>query len=240
MRDESPARSSRSRAAAGAVAGDGYRRHPGRAAGARLRPGHEAALVRWNDFVPAVDVELKRQMPEASKALGAEVTLETHQRQRPAAAHHRRRPVGQRAPTSSTAPYNWAAPLRRTPGRRDRRRRAASARRRAASTTVDAVGQVNGKWLSVPHSIVGNADRLPQVAGSKEAGAKQFPKTWERVSRSSARSSRPRASRYGQTLGHTFGDAPGFTYPYCGPSAAPRADKNGKKVASTPRGRSSP
>ena len=33
--------------------------------------------VRWNDFIPEADVELKRQMPEASKALGAEVRLET-------------------------------------------------------------------------------------------------------------------------------------------------------------------
>src|SRR5688500_7818078 len=33
--------------------------------------------VRWVDFIPESDVELKRQMPEASKALGAEVTLET-------------------------------------------------------------------------------------------------------------------------------------------------------------------
>src|SRR5574342_874627 len=33
--------------------------------------------VRWVDFIPESDVELKRQMPEASKALGAEVVLET-------------------------------------------------------------------------------------------------------------------------------------------------------------------
>src|SRR5262245_44030806 len=34
-------------------------------------------FVRWVDFVPESDVELKRQMTDASKALGAEVTLET-------------------------------------------------------------------------------------------------------------------------------------------------------------------
>src|SRR3989304_715445 len=33
-------------------------------------------IVRWNDFIPEADVELKRQAPEASKALGAEVTFE--------------------------------------------------------------------------------------------------------------------------------------------------------------------
>ena len=39
--------------------------------------GTKLHWVRWVDFIPESDVELKRQMPEASKALGAEVTLET-------------------------------------------------------------------------------------------------------------------------------------------------------------------
>jgi multiple sugar transport system substrate-binding protein len=39
--------------------------------------GTKLHWVRWVDFIPEADVELKRQMPEASKALGAEVTLET-------------------------------------------------------------------------------------------------------------------------------------------------------------------
>ena len=39
--------------------------------------GTKLHWVRWVDFIPESDVELKRQMPEASKALGAEVTLKT-------------------------------------------------------------------------------------------------------------------------------------------------------------------
>src|SRR5438046_9536955 len=46
-------------------------RAPAFAQGTKLHWG------RWVDFIPESDVELKRQMPEASKALGAEVTLET-------------------------------------------------------------------------------------------------------------------------------------------------------------------
>ena len=38
--------------------------------------GTKLHIVRWNDFIPEADVELKRQAPEASKALGAEVTFE--------------------------------------------------------------------------------------------------------------------------------------------------------------------
>src|SRR5438093_10307887 len=47
------------------------RRAPAFAQGTKLH------WVRWVDFIPESDVELKRQMPEASKALGAEVVLET-------------------------------------------------------------------------------------------------------------------------------------------------------------------
>ena len=39
--------------------------------------GQKLHLVRWVDFVPAGDELLKKQMPEAGKALGAEITLET-------------------------------------------------------------------------------------------------------------------------------------------------------------------
>src|SRR5688572_33271812 len=48
----------------------GARRAPAYAQGQKLH------IVRWNDFIPEADVELKRQAPEASKALGAEVTFE--------------------------------------------------------------------------------------------------------------------------------------------------------------------
>src|SRR5262249_38497376 len=46
------------------------RRAPAFAQGTKLH------IVRWVDFIPEADVELKRQAPEVSKALGAEVTFE--------------------------------------------------------------------------------------------------------------------------------------------------------------------
>ena len=61
-------------AAAGAAVGlEGIlaaRRAPAYAQGTRLN------IVRWVDFIPACDVELKRQAVDASKALGAEVVFE--------------------------------------------------------------------------------------------------------------------------------------------------------------------
>ncbi len=63
-------------AAAAGVAATGLegilaaRRAPAFAQGTRLN------IVRWVDFIPACDVELKRQAGDASKALGAEVVFE--------------------------------------------------------------------------------------------------------------------------------------------------------------------
>src|SRR3989442_11107735 len=47
------------------------RRAPAFAQGTRLN------ILRWVDFIPACDVELKRQAVDASKALGAEVVFES-------------------------------------------------------------------------------------------------------------------------------------------------------------------
>ena len=63
-------------AAAGLTAAAGIegilaaRHAPAFAQGTRLN------ILRWVDFIPACDIELKRQAPEASKALGAEVVFE--------------------------------------------------------------------------------------------------------------------------------------------------------------------
>src|SRR5262249_55809403 len=59
-------------AAAGGLAGIlGSRRARAFAQGAKLH------MVRWVDFVPAADEALRKQVVEAGKALGAEITLET-------------------------------------------------------------------------------------------------------------------------------------------------------------------
>ena len=63
-------------AAAGLAASAGIegilaaRRAPAFAQGTRLN------VLRWVDFIPACDVELKRQAGDASKALGADVQFE--------------------------------------------------------------------------------------------------------------------------------------------------------------------
>src|SRR3989449_6433894 len=94
--------------------------------------------------------------------------------------------------------------------------------------------QVNGKWLSVPHSIVGNAVAY-RKSWLKEAGASHYPKTWDEARKLFA-GLKKKGKPYGQTLGHTYGDAPTFTYPMTWAFGAAETDKSGKKVVLQSKG----
>jgi multiple sugar transport system substrate-binding protein len=195
-------------AAAGAAALGGLegivatRRAPAFAQGTKLH------WVRWVDFIPESDVELKRQMPEASKALGAEVVLETINA-------NDLQPRITAAIQSGAGPdiflfqYNWAqlyanavvdvsdvaGELAKAEG--------------GFYDVFEPAAHVGGKWLAVPHSILGNAVSY-RKSWLKEVGATQYPKTWEEAHKVFT-ALKKKGKPYGQTLGHTFGDAPTFT-----------------------------
>ncbi len=203
------------------------RRAPAFAQGAKLH------WVRWVDFIPESDVELKRQMPEASKALGAEVVLETIN------ANDLQPRITAAIQSGAGADifnfqYNWAHLYQN-----------------AVVDVSDVAGdiakgeggfyeiyppscQVNGKWLSVPHSIVGNAVAY-RKSWLKEAGASQYPKTWEEAHKLFT-VLKKKGKPYGQTLGHTFGDAPTFTYTMLWAFGGAETDKTGRKVVLNAKG----
>jgi multiple sugar transport system substrate-binding protein len=212
--------------AAAAVAGGiegilAARRAPAFAQGTRLH------MVRWVDFVPESDVELKRQMPEASKALGAEIQIETIN------ANDLQPRITAAIQSASGADiflmqYNWPQLYQS----------ALVDVSDVANEVAKAEGgfyeiflpscNVGGKWLSVPHSIVGNAVAYRR-SWLKEAGASQYPKTWDDARKLFA-GLKKKGKPYGQTLGHTFGDAPVFTYTMLWAFGAAETDKSGKKV----------
>jgi multiple sugar transport system substrate-binding protein len=203
------------------------RRAPAFAQGTKLH------WVRWVDFVPESDVELKRQMPEASKALGAEVVLETIN------ANDLQPRITAAIQSGSGADifmfqYNWAHLYQN----------AVVDVSDVAADLGKAEGgfydiyppsmQVNGKWLAVPHSIVGNAVAY-RKSWLKEAGATQYPKTWDEA-RKLFTALKKKGKPYGQTLGHTFGDAPVFTYTMLWAFGGAETDQSGKKVVLNSKG----
>ncbi|HEU4367598.1 MAG TPA: twin-arginine translocation signal domain-containing protein, partial [Methylomirabilota bacterium] len=118
--------------------------------------GSKLHIVRWNDFIPEADVELKRQAPEASKALGAEVQFEFIN------ANDLQPRITAAVQSGSGADiiqmlWNWpqlyqnalidvsdvAEPIGKAQG--------------GYYDVFQASARVDGKWLSVPHGVVGNA-----------------------------------------------------------------------------------
>ncbi|HYB69079.1 MAG TPA: ABC transporter substrate-binding protein, partial [Candidatus Bathyarchaeia archaeon] len=175
------------------------RRAPAFAQGTKLH------WVRWVDFIPESDVELKRQMPEASKALGAEVVLETIN------GNDLQPRITAAIQSGAGADifmfqYNWAqlyanavvdvsdvaGDLAKTEG--------------GFYDIYPSADMVGGKWMALPHSIVGNAVAY-RKSWLKEVGATQYPKTWEEAHKVFT-ALKKKGHPYGQTLGHTFGDAP--------------------------------
>jgi multiple sugar transport system substrate-binding protein len=219
--------------AAAAVAGTGLdailsaQRAPAYAQGAKLH------LTRWVDFVPAGDEVLAKQMVEAGKALGAEITLERINA-------NDLQPRITAAVSSGSGPdifhllHNWcylyenslvdvtdiAEPIGKAQGG-------------FYQPVIDAT-KVGKAFRAVPHAIVGG-----QIAYRKslfaEVGAKEFPKTWQEY-REVGKKLKAKGKPVGQALGHSFGDPPVFSYAFLWDFGGAEVDPSGKKVAINSKG----
>ncbi len=195
--------------------------------------GTKLHIVRWVDFIPESDTVLKELMGQASKALGAEVTLETIN------ANDLQPRITAAIQSGSGADvfmleYNWAQLY--ASGLAD------------VSDVAEAVAKsqggfydiwapsakVGGKWLAVPHSIIGNAVAY-RKSWFHEVGADTFPKDWEEYRKVGAQLKK-KGHPIGQTLGHTFGDSPTFTYPLLWSFGGAETDASGKKVVINSKG----
>jgi len=203
------------------------RRAPAFAQGTKLH------IVRWVDFIPEADVELKRQAPEVSKALGAEVTFEFIN------ANDLQPRITAAVQSGSGADviqmlWNWphlyanalvdvsdvAEPIGKSQA--------------GFYDVFNASAKVGGKWLAVPHGVGGNAVAY-RPSWFNEIGLKEFPKTWDEY-REAGKKLKAKGKPVGQALGHSFGDPPTFAYPFLWDFGGAEVDKTGKKVAINSKG----
>ena len=87
--------------------------------------------------------------------------------------------------------------------------------RKEEGTVQGCIGQllVDGKmFFSMPWAVIGGMIAY-RKSWFDEIGATTFPNTWEKY-REVGKKLKAKGRPLGQTLGHTFGDPPGFTYPY--------------------------
>ena len=199
----------------------------------RTAPAYaQAATVhwlRWNDFVPASDQLLRRELlPEGEKALGIKINFETVNANdlQPRITSAIQSGAGpdlimlnnnhpQLYAESVVDMADLVAELAKSEG--------------AHYPLVKANSGDGGKWLSMPWAIIGGMIAY-RKSWFEEVGAAKFPETWEQY-REVGTKLKAKGRPVGQTLGHTFGDAPTFAYPYLWSWGGKEVEADGKTVA---------
>jgi multiple sugar transport system substrate-binding protein len=184
--------------------------------------------LRWNDFVPAADEVLRKQfIPEVGKALGVKLNIETIN-------------ANDIAPRATAAIQSGNGPdvimlLNNNPhlyadGAVD------------VNDIAEEIGKAQGgvydlpaslcktgsRWVAMPWSVVG-ALIAYRKSWFAEVGYDKFPDTWEQY-RDAGKKLKAKGRPLGQTLGHTFGDAPAYSYPFLWSFGGAEIDKAGKVV----------
>jgi multiple sugar transport system substrate-binding protein len=192
--------------------------------------GSTVHWLRWADFVPASDQLLKNKIaPECEKALGIKLNVETingNDLQARITA----------AVQSGTGPdivcafNNW--PQLYTESLADVSDVAPQIGKSQGGyyEVSRMVSTVGNKWIGVPWCIVGGllVHRKSWFEGiGYSAGT--FPQTWDEY-REAGKKLKAQGHPFGQTLGHTFGDAPGFWYPFLWSWGGKEVEKDGKTV----------
>ncbi|MGH7113309.1 MAG: ABC transporter substrate-binding protein [Stellaceae bacterium] len=190
----------------------------------------ELHWLRWSDYVPASDQLLRDKIaPECQKALGLNLKIEFVN------ANDIQARVTSSV-SSGTGPdvimvvNNWPQLY--------------AASLADASATAEAIGKEQGgyydiskavatvgnKWIGVPWSIGGGL-LTNRTSWFSEIGhgPDKFPQTWDDY-RAAGKKLKAAGHPFGQTLGHTFGDAPLFWYPYLWSWGGKEVEADGKTV----------
>ncbi len=184
--------------------------------------------LRWADFVPASDVLLKGKIVEqCQKDLGIKLTVETIN-----ANDIQARVTA--AIQSGTGPdivmglNNW--PQLYATSLADVSELAEQLGKEGGGyyDICTVVGTYDNHWIGVPWCTGGGlvAYRKSWLA---EAGFDKFPANWDDF-RAAGKKLKAAGHPYGQTAGHTFGDAPGWWYPYLWSWGGKEVEADGKTV----------
>jgi multiple sugar transport system substrate-binding protein len=201
------------------------------AAGAEIVTGTAPALAQtrtlhvleWSSFVPAADVIRDQQAAEFGKQAGVKVTLE-HINANDLAARATAAIEGRKGPDIlqllNNSPHLYAG------GLEDHTQLIAElGGDKFYPFIMDAV-KVEGIVRGVPYFFGGGANTYRKDIFQK-VGIDKPPDTWEEHL-AAGKKLKKFGMPIGQTLGHTFGDAPGFAYPLLWSFGGMEVDEKGK------------
>jgi len=186
--------------------------------------------IKWNDFVPASDELLRKTiLPEAMKQLGMKINLETVN-------------GNDLQPRVTSAIQSGSGPDVFMLFNNHPHLYAASAV--DITDVAEAIGSAQGgyyklcrsntndgkKFMSVPWAIIGGMIAYRKSWFEEVGyGDGKFPATWQEY-HEAGKKLKAKGRPIGQTLGHTFGDAPTFSYPYLWSWGGKEVDEKGKVV----------
>ena len=186
--------------------------------------------LRWNDFVPASDQLLKLKIaPQCEKDLGIKLNIEGINANDLQARITSAIQSGG-GPDIILALSNW--PQLYADSVAD------------VGDVVDEIGKAQGghwdlfkitgydgkKWLGVPWTIVaGLLTNRKSWFAEVGYGDGKFPETWDDY-RATGKKLKAAGRPFGQTAGHTFGDAPSFWYPFLWSFGGQEIAADGKTV----------
>ena len=184
--------------------------------------------LRWNDFVPASDQLLKGKIAqECQKALGIKLNLETIN------ANDIQARVTSAIQSGAGADImmalgNWPQLYAASLADVGELAEEVGKQQGGYYDISRLVATVGNKWIGVPWAVVGGLVAY-RKSWLEEAGAAKFPETWDEF-RAVGKKLKAAKRPYGQTAGHTFGDAPGWWYPYLWSWGGKEVEADGKTV----------
>jgi multiple sugar transport system substrate-binding protein len=196
-----------------------------------IAQGTEVHWLRWNDFVPACDELIRKTIaPAAEKALGIKVKFETVNGNdlQPRITSGIQSGAGpDLIMLYANHPHLYKASLTDLSDVAEEVGKAQGGYYKLASANSSS----GGKWLAMPSAIIGamNVYRKSMFA---EAGANEFPKTWDEY-RAVGKKMKAKGYPIGQSLGQSFGDPPSFVYPYLWSHGVTEVDDKGKVSINT-------
>src|SRR5216117_2714527 len=190
-------------------------------------------LLQWVDFIPEGDAELRRQIAEYSQQMKVQVTLETIN------ANDLQARITAAIQSGSGADiilmlHNWPHLYGNALADVSELCEWKARDQGGYYPHNEAAARAGARWLGLPWGTGGIliAYRRSWFA---EVGASEPPRTlkeYQRIGIALKKKGKP----VGQTLGHTFGDAPAWTYPLTWTFGGTETDPSGKRVVLNGKG----
>jgi multiple sugar transport system substrate-binding protein len=190
--------------------------------------GTQLHLLQWSNFISQADVELQRQASEWGKQMGVKVTIETINandlQARIAAAVENG--IG---PDIIQMLRNWPHLYAGGCIDVDDLAEEVKARYGGLYKSFEDYCNISGHYKAVPYHAASGL-HVYREDWFQEVGVEEFPDTWEEYHRIGKELKR-RGHPFGQSLGHTFGDAPGFCLDLLWAFGGKEVEADGKTVA---------